>query len=338
MNNCGDHGTNNEFFLITILLGAILIALNPVSAATYHVYPTDPIISVTSTISSAPAGSTIYVHSGTYVGPAPPIIINNSNITIIGDDPSTTIFDGIAPIFVSSASISGITIKNLTTSGIWFNGVDINGVNIQNCIVQSTTEGIILSSMAITNVVIENCLVYGGSMAGIGIYGTSVTNTLIRNCTLHQNQVGIQVSGLNINATIENCIITKNTVYGIHITTPAASSTVNVKNSNSWGNGINTYFPIGPSSTLTLVNNISADPQYVDGLNTFYLSLLSPSVNSGSASSATLGLYDGFTTRTDDKWDTGIVDMGFHYTSNRGPPPTLPIAKILEIVKKNQED
>jgi hypothetical protein len=335
-----------SMFLITIILGAFLIALNPVSAATYHVYPTDPIISVASTISSAPAGSTIYVHSGTYLGPAPTITITNNNITIIGDDPSTTIFDGIGPILVSSSSISGITIKNLTlrnisAPGIYLTGANINGVNIQNCIIHSSGPGISISSTATSNVLIENCLIYGSANQGISINGTmGVTNTLIRNCTSHGNMRGISLIGYGMDATIENCIVSKSTIFGIEVTgTSPVTSTLTVKNTNTWGSLVaNNNIFLGPSGTLTLVNNISEDPLYVDGINTFYLSNSSPCVDSGSTSSKFLGLYNGFTTMTDGRWDTGTVDMGFHYTSNRGPLAVLPIEKILQIVKENQED
>lgn len=335
-----------SMILITILLGTFLIAINPVSAGTYHVYPTDSIVTVASTISTAPAGSTIYVHSGIYKGPAPAIIITNNNITIIGDDPSTTIFDSMPPIFVTGASINNITIKNLTmrnisTPGIYLTGVNINGVNIQNCIAQSTGQGIALSFATTANVVIENCLVYGGSSQGISIVSpTGVTNTLIRNCTVHGNLVGINLGGFVMDATIENCIVSKNMIYGIDVTgTSPVTSTLNVKNTDSWGSLVaNNHVSLGPSGTLTLASNISEDPLYVDGINTFYLSNSSPCVNSGSTSLKLLGLYNGFTTRQDGMWDTGTVDMGFHYTSNRGPPAVLPISKILEIIKNNQED
>ncbi|NMC60513.1 MAG: hypothetical protein GYA51_14180, partial [Candidatus Methanofastidiosa archaeon] len=82
--------------------------------------------------------------------------------------------------------------------------------------------------------------------------------------------------------------------------------------------------------------NISADPRFVDGVDTFYLNQSSPCVNSGSDQSSTLGLYNGYTTRADGKWDTGTVDMGYHYKSTRGPPGSSPIAKILEIIKGNK--
>jgi hypothetical protein len=65
-------------------------------------------------------------------------------------------------------------------------------------------------------------------------------------------------------------------------------------------------------------NNISDDPNFVLG---YYLSdsnagqdYNSPCINIGSTLAATLGL-NTFTTRTDGKNDTGLVDMGFHYTS-----------------------
>ena len=83
--------------IMGILLVSIFIVLSPVSAATYNVYPGDDIVAI---IGSATSGDTIYVHAGTYL--VNEITLNADNITIIGDNPYTTIID------VDSGSDEGI--------------------------------------------------------------------------------------------------------------------------------------------------------------------------------------------------------------------------------------
>ena len=44
------------------------------------------------------------------------------------------------------------------------------------------------------------------------------------------------------------------------------------------------------------------------------------------------------TTRTDERWDTGTVDMGYHYASNWLGKRGLPIEFILKILKGNKNN
>ena len=70
--------------------------------------------------------------------------------------------------------------------------------------------------------------------------------------------------------------------------------------------------------------NINMDPMFVSGyLGDYYLSQISagqeidsPCIDAGSDASVNLG-YNNKTTRTNGSFDTGIVDMGYHY------PPEL---------------
>ena len=59
--------------------------------------------------------------------------------------------------------------------------------------------------------------------------------------------------------------------------------------------------------------NIHDDPIFVTGpLGDYYLHPDSPCVDAGSRSAAEAGLSDR-TTQADERPDTGIVDMGYHY-------------------------
>lgn len=210
-----------------------------------------------------------------------------------------------------------------------------------------------------TNLLIKNISVSGNRIvAGTSFYGIRIDgensfdeHSSIINCTVSNNTLinsytgGELVSGIYAwcpYLSVENCIVTSNIssdtltpVYGIW--TPRASYN-SIKYSNSWNNKDNWGQTIGglePSQEC-----ISLDPIFAKGpLGDFYLSNLSPCVNSGSESSVALELYPGFTTRTDGRWDTGTVDMGYHYSSNGGTMAQhLPVDKILKILKEKQED
>ncbi|MBN2208542.1 MAG: right-handed parallel beta-helix repeat-containing protein [Candidatus Coatesbacteria bacterium] len=73
--------------------------------------------------------------------------------------------------------------------------------------------------------------------------------------------------------------------------------------------------------------NFAADPLFVSGpLGHYYLSAMvagqdadSPCIDAGSTSASIAGMGE-LTTRTDSAFDTGIVDIGYHYSAT---PPTI---------------
>jgi len=312
-----------SIIIMGILLVSVLIVLNPVSAATYHVYESDEWQVLHDTIQNAPSGSTIYVHAGTYYILDPIDIMNYSNITVIGDSPHNTIIDATSSGgdgFLCTQNY--FTIKNVTVRNAPYTGIRVASDYslIENCIVHGNGTGIYIAHYS----TVKNCLAYGNSYRGISInqYCEAI------NCTSAFNgSDGIEVEDY---CKVYNCIFAKNGGYGFNID----STGIYVYNSNSWGNAYDDWYDDGG---VNFSNCISVDPKFVNGIDTFYLSPSSPCVDKGSEPSAALGLYEGFTTRTDGKWDTGKVDMGFHYASNRGPPSSLPIAKFLEILKGNLE-
>ena len=81
-----------------------------------------------------------------------------------------------------------------------------------------------------------------------------------------------------------------------------------------------TMTAIQSNPTVIIWGNTDANPIFVTGLlGGYYLShtaagqeATSPCVNAGSDTAANLG-FDRLTTRSDGAWDTGVVDLGFHY-------------------------
>ena len=308
-----------SILIMSILVLSVLIVISPVSAATYNVYPGNDIEAI---IQGATSGDTIYVHAGTYY---PTGTINVSgHPSIIGDSPSNTIIDfnhigeGIDASSQDGVTIKNITVKNSTETGIL---VDEECL-IENCIVYGCAED---GFSADEDSTFKNCLSYDNGDDGFQDFN----DCIYINCTAANNgdEGFYSISG---GSKYENCISVGNTELGFYSN---SANSLEIIYSNAWNNQQD-Y-----SNQVQGIGSISVDPKFVNGIDTFYLSPGSPCVDKGSTSSAALGLYEGFTTRTDGKWDTGTVDMGFHYKSNRGPPTLgLPIAKILEILKGNQEE
>ncbi|NPV49610.1 MAG: hypothetical protein HPY60_00225 [Candidatus Methanofastidiosum sp.] len=299
-----------------LLLLSILIMVNPILGATHHIYPGDDIESI---IEGAGAGDTIYIHAGTYY-PLDNITINNDNITIIGDSPFNTIIDASsAGNGLEGGNARYITIKNITIRNAPQNrsGFDLYADNtLENCIAYNNGNiGFDIGDRGMA----KNCLAYDNGGTG---FNSIMEGTFI-NCTSAKNGYdGFYEQDTQANSI--NCIAYGNSNYGF-------SERVITDYCNAFDNTVGNY-----EDSMGL-GSISSDPKFVTGrLGDYYLEYSSPCVDSGSAQSTALDLYNGLTTRTDEKWDKGTVDMGFHYASNRGPTGSIPIMKILEILKKNK--
>ncbi|KYC52854.1 MAG: hypothetical protein AMQ22_00549 [Candidatus Methanofastidiosum methylothiophilum] len=352
--------------IMSILLASIFIVLSPVSAATYHVYPGDDIRAI---IQGATSGDTIYVHAGTY-NIVNTISIPADHITIIGDDPLTTILDasGISGgDVITTSGHNYLIIRNITVQ----NNPDDDGIEVEeycevtNCIIKNCDDGIVYDTEGHHNT-IQNCIVSNCRDDGIQVYDYNTIencisfgngedgfdmgeNSTIKNCLAYDNDEsgfydGEDCTYINCTAAnngddgfysddggakIINCIAVGNNKDGFDIQ-PDGSE---ILYSNAWNNTGNNYDE-APAGT----GSISVDPFFMKGpLGDFYLFKSSPCVNKGSDSAINLGLSTGFTTNVKGAFDTGTVDMGYHYSSNGGSDSSLPIAKILEILKGNQE-
>lgn len=357
--------------LITgLLLLSMLTIIAPVSAGTIHVYPGD---NISTKLISAVSGDTVYVHAGTY--PVSSYIpIRDKNLTIIGDGASNTIlnFAGSGRLFVGlesgssniTVNISGITLKAdpISTPIIilrFYNNFDNSNLtltgNVKDCVFDKAGWQCLRADADHNDsyliVTIENCEFKNATNSATGIHSFGYSQVTVKNCLIHDNYYGIRNEGINSLVTVQSCtidknvrgvdyatagaegsvkdsIITNNTDYGI--LKSGGSGTVTATYNNVWSNGTD-Y-----SGTTAGVGSISQNPSYATGrLGAYYLSQSSPSVDKGSASAASLGL-DKMTTRTDERWDTGTVDMGYHYVSNWLGKRGLPIGKILEILKLNK--
>ena len=188
------------------------------------------------------------------------------------------------------------------------------------------------------DIVIENNLIINNLQRGISITSFNLSKVSIFNNTIDSNNQSAWEQGGGVlfgwpqagrfTAIMENNIITNNRIVGIgnYIGTelfPASGATIINNNNNVWNNDKD-YEGCDSGD-----KDFSQDPLFVsvDSIKNgnYFLSQLdsgqdfsSPSVDAGSKDAAGLGL-GSYTTRTDKAGDTGIVDMGYHYTEAHLP-------------------
>ncbi len=218
------------------------------------------------------------------------------------------------------------------------------------------------SVLLANNVILDNTADYGGG--GISCHGgtPTIVNNLIWNNVQYEyddwdpNYGGAGIALYNnCMAEITNCSLVNNyaELYGGGILV-ANTSTLVCRNSILWGNtsGITSREEIDYHNGATVVveytnitygwdgiGNLSLNPLFINGPDgPYYLqqkaagqSETSPCVDAGDP---TAGVVAG-TTRTDERPDTGVNDMGFHYPTadpgswpgiivGLGPSPTNP--------------
>lgn len=246
-----------------------------------------------------------------------PVVGGGNNWTIKnGTVNNNTLENGEALIGVYLAGKSPFLIKNISISGNkLLRGTYLEGINLD-----------VDNPYLTENSLIINCTVSNNSINNIYTDGRSVYG----------------ISAIGVGITVENCIVSSNTasddltpVYGIWV--PPLLFFNSIIYSNSWNNKDNwgqAFGGVEPGEGC-----ISVDPIFTKGpLGEFYLSNLSPCVDSGSDLAKNLSLSTGFTTNVKGVFDRGTVDMGYHYPSIGGSETQyLPVDKIIKILKENEE-
>ncbi|MCD6147855.1 right-handed parallel beta-helix repeat-containing protein, partial [bacterium] len=180
---------------------------------------------------------------------------------------------------------------------------------------------------------IRSNLVYLNQKSGILLFDHCVNDTVSNNTSFHNGENGILIENSKNNE-IKNNIIALSGLSGIKV---SSSTNIDVGYNNLWKNSPN-YDGISLG-----IGSISADPLFVDidgqdnvlggdygGDDDFHLKQISAGqattslcVDAGSDSASNLGMDDK-TTRTDNVLDSGIVDMGFHYSLETLPSSVTP--------------
>jgi hypothetical protein len=228
---------------------------------------------------------------------------NEPNVVILGEG-------GGLHLWATEADIIDCNIKSnqaeASGGGVFFGGE--GAPSLTNCLLTNNTAGrdgggvsaSIFTQLTVSNCTIAENIVTGAGYGG-GLYGSYGSYTKVIDSIIWGNwaQNGAQIA--------------------IGIST--SPSTVDVSYSDVQGAQSGAYVEAGcilnwPED----VNNLYTDPLFVSGpLGDYYLSQIgagqsqpSPCVEAGSSLASRVGM-NRYTTRTDQAFDTGIVDMGYHY-------------------------
>jgi len=181
-------------------------------------------------INAANSGEVIRVTRGIYYEN----LIVNKSVSIIGEDPATTIIDGgglgnVVTITSPNVVVSGFTIQN-GTQGDWpYCGISIFRCNfavVNNTVLRNNYYG--LQLIMSNNSRIFNNLLVNNSYAGMYIHDGSSNNVFFEN-TIRDNLIGLWVTGAPSNTFYHNNII--DNVNQLWIDSPA-----------TWDNGVEGNF------------------------------------------------------------------------------------------------
>jgi len=281
-----------SILIMSILLLSVLIVISPVSADTYNVYPGDDIEAI---IEGASSGDTIYVHAGTHY-PDDTISMQADHITIIGDDPFTTIIDGTGlGDVITTSTHNYMVVRNLTIINAGDDAIEVqNYCEVTNCIIKNCDDGIVWDTEGSHNTIryctildcddngielfdyntIENCIVIGNENHGIDLDNyNNVKNCLVAdngdegfnirdnnkiiNCTISNNGTDDEGDGIDGG---DNCEITNCIVTGNSDDGIDIHKGGLIQYCNSWGNDEQDYDEQGPG-----IGCISQDPKFVSG-------------------------------------------------------------------------
>jgi hypothetical protein len=254
-----------------------------------------------------------------------------TELTLTGGQTNSGYGGGLA-LWSCSGTFSGCAITN--NSGFAAGGgiyAQQSTVTFSNCLVRGNTAissgsalggGIYIDTggamTLIDSIIAHNRCTTGSSRSGGGLYNQSGT-CLLKNCLVVGNTTFGGTDGMNcaygVN-TLQNCTLAYNA--GVGISRPGGGGACTITNSILWGNGDDLAggLPITPvwSDIEDGDNNgnsgcISVDPLFERG---YYLAPNSACVNAGTNTASERGLA-GYTTRADGTYDTGRVDLGYHY-------------------------
>jgi len=174
-----------------------------------------PYKNITTALQHAPAGSTIYVCSGTYYES----IVINETVSLVGENRKTTIIDGrsigtVVEITVGDVIISGFTINN---SGQEWPDSGLKLTKARNCTISgndltNNLDGIRLFDSSSNNNISENNIT--NNLGGISLYYSS-NNSIHENSITANNGFGLFLHFSSNNSMYGNNIV--NNRWGIEL-------------------------------------------------------------------------------------------------------------------------
>jgi hypothetical protein len=245
----------------------------------------------TNSASACGGGIALWNCGGVFSG----CVISNNTLAVTGNGNGGGLYSKYSALIMSNCLVKGN--NNVSSANSYGGGIYID-----------------TGTVTLRDSIIANNRCTGNSRIGAGIqnYGTC----RLRNCLVVANTtLGGQGDGFYANngsLTLDQCTVAYNTgqgIYGGGILT----------NSIVWGNGDDL---LGGSWTLSRSDIEDGDGNGVNGCistdplfeGPYYLATNSPCVDAGTNTASDRGL-SGSTTRVDGDYDSGRVDLGYHYTT-----------------------
>jgi hypothetical protein len=244
----------------------------------------DPLKTIDHAVDVVAAGDTVLVMPGTYAE-----YINMNTVSGTAGNPITFkgYTDGGDVIIDAAGQTHGIRcveayiiwdgfeIKNAKNNGILLSGGSASNCEVHNCIIYGCTdEG--LRIYGPDNVTVADCLIYNNGLEGINNINNADGTTIDR-CTIYGNgRDGINFA--TSDATIRDCIIVGNAVWGIDT---ASGCAIDIDYSDVWNNTSGSYDDLGRITVGGYC--ISGDPLFVNPASgDFHLDTGSPCIGTAS--------------------------------------------------------
>jgi parallel beta-helix repeat protein len=170
-------------------------------------------------INAAMPGDTIYVHNGTY---QENVVVNKTDLTLRGENPSTTIIDGkrignVLTITAENVNIAKFSIQN--SSSTWLNDFGLylcstRHCTIENCVIKNNHFSVYLAyahNNTVRNNTITNSYPYS-----VFIYSAD-NNTIIDNTIIDNESTGVEIEEGSKGNIIANNNISSNKYEGIYV-------------------------------------------------------------------------------------------------------------------------
>jgi parallel beta-helix repeat protein len=218
--------------MLTLLLTSMLtLAFNiqPAKAELTTIIVPDDYPTIQEAINAANLGDTIYVRAGTYYE----CIVVNKAVSLVGENPATTIIDGsrigtVVSITQNNINITGFTVRNSGGEEPLFAGIQLytaSYCNISGNEITNNYYGIDLIFYSNYNIVSRNNIT-ANNKAGIMFGVQSSNNAVVKNNIMTNNEEGILICGSSNYNIISGNNITANKMIGVGVVTDSSHNVI----------------------------------------------------------------------------------------------------------------
>jgi len=245
---------------LMLLVGMSSVAVNvqPAKAEPITIIVPDDYPTIQAAINAVNVGDTVFVEAGIYYEN----VVATKNVSLVGEDPSTTVIDGggtgnVVDITANNVSIQKFTIRKGHVP--WNGGINIknyNGAFLKNNKIIENRFGVILENSS-------NNEFSGNNFADneYGIIAEGSSNNIISGNDFANNKYGALQFGDQMNSNVISGNIITGSTYPIYL----GNSSNNVISGNTLSNNSRGVWWLGGSYNVVSKNNMTASGPVVEG-------------------------------------------------------------------------